>query len=127
MTNKTNKTITEQLISLIRQLSEEEQDQLLHELKSRYPFYERREHKRMEYAIDVTFLSPCGQTFLGYIHNISVGGFFIEISNQSEFEDILSVGDEISIQIPQNNHTKYLKKRGRVVRIIKDGIGVQFI
>jgi Tfp pilus assembly protein PilZ len=56
-----------------------------------------------------------------YIKNISLGGTFVETM------EIFSIGQEISLSIPFTNNNKYVKVKGQVVRIEKEGIGVKFL
>ncbi len=56
-----------------------------------------------------------------YIRNISLGGTFVETM------EIFPIGQEINLSIPFSDQSKYVKVKGKVVRIEEEGIGVKFL
>lgn len=111
------KVIT-QLIKMIKHLTHQERRILLNTLKRKH-FKEKRRKPRkanpalLDYAVR-------GRVFHGFIHDISVGGVFIETGES------VDVGQEILTMIPVPNSPRSIKVIGNVVRSTPNGIGVKF-
>jgi hypothetical protein len=111
------KVIT-QLIKMIKHLTHQERRILLNTLKRKH-FKEKRRKPRkanpalLDYAVR-------GRVFHGFIHDISVGGVFIETGES------IDVGQEILTMIPVPNSPRSIKVIGNVVRSTPNGIGVKF-
>ena len=110
--------VIKQLIDMIKQLTHQERSILLKTLKRKH-FKEKRRKPRkanpalLDYAVR-------GRVFHGFIHDISVGGVFIETGES------IAVGQEILTMIPVPNSPRSIKVVGNVVRSTPNGIGVKF-
>jgi Tfp pilus assembly protein PilZ len=111
-------SVIAQLIGLIKKMTEHEREILLHTLKRKH-FKEKREKPRKPnpMLLDYTVRDRIHQ---GFIHDISVGGVFIETGES------IPVGQEILAMIPVPNSPKSIKVKGNVVRSTPYGIGVKF-
>lgn len=109
-------SVTDRLIELITKMTDEEQEQLLKALERRKP--KRREARKTAF-IDVVFTVD-GREFSGVAQDLSLGGIFIETSQ--EFD----VGKEVSMEIPLSNASRSVRVKGRIARVEPGGIGVQF-
>ena len=78
-----------------------------------------RELARENYRKEMTFSSK-GQSYKGFISNISRVGAFIE--TKSKF----SLGQMIHLEIPGDSLFKDLKLKGWVVRLDPEGVGIKF-
>ena len=110
--------LTDQIIKLVKNMSLDDRRSLLRELKERQG-KEKRSDLRRSYPMDVNYVSE-GNVYQDFIQDISPGGVFIET------EEPFTIGQEISMAIPSSNHQKYIKIKGKVVRITPQGIGVEF-
>jgi len=111
-------SVLDRLYKLIKDMSEEEQLNLLKELEERL-FKDKREHKRKPFFMVVDY-STDDRAYKDYIQNISTGGVFIETRMP------LSVGQVVSLSFPLRDYQKYIKITGEVVRVSPQGIGVKF-
>jgi uncharacterized protein (TIGR02266 family) len=111
-------SVLDRLYKLIKDMSEEEQLNLLKDLEERL-FKDRRKHKRKPFFMVVDY-STHDRAYKDYIQNISAGGVFIETRMP------LSVGQVISLSFPLPDYQKYIKITGEVVRVSPQGIGVKF-
>ena len=111
-------SVLDRLYKLIKDMSEEEQLNLLKELEERL-FKDKREHKRKPFFMVVDY-STHDRAYKDYIQNIGTGGVFIETRTP------LSVGQVISLSFPLPDYQKYIKITGEVVRVSPQGIGVKF-
>ena len=111
-------SVTDRLISLILELSEDQQRALLAELELKLS-KERRRHVRESFVTVVDFASE-DRSYREFIQDISEGGVFIQSSGA------FSVGQEVLLTFPFPDLHKHIKIAGRIVRATDAGIGVQF-
>ena len=110
--------VMSRLMDLIKSMTEHEREILLNTLKPKH-FKEKRKKPRraspmlLDYAVR-------DRVCQGFIHDISVGGVFIETGES------ISVGQEILSIIPIPNSPKSVRIKGNVVRNTPNGIGVKF-
>ncbi|MFO7737013.1 MAG: PilZ domain-containing protein [Desulfatiglandaceae bacterium] len=122
MDNSGNNTeepnVIAQLVDMITHLTHQERLILLKNLKGKH-FKEKRIKPRkanpalLDYAVK-------GRVYHGFIHDISVGGVFIETAES------IAVGQDILTMIPVPNSPRSIKVMGNVVRKTPHGIGVKF-
>jgi Tfp pilus assembly protein PilZ len=110
--------VVAQLVDMIQRLTHQERLILLKNLKRKH-FKEKRMKPRkanpalLDYAVQ-------GRVYHGFIHDISVGGVFIETGES------IAVGQDILAMIPVPNSPRSIKVVGNVVRSTPNGIGVKF-
>ena len=110
-------SVTDRLIELITKMTDEEQEKLLQVLEKSQP---KRGEQRQS-AFTAMKFSIEGKEYKGVTHDISIGGVFIETN-----EDF-SVGQEIFMDIPFSKSKTSVKKKGKIVRVKSEGIGVRFM
>jgi len=110
-------SVTDRLIELITQMTDEEQEKLLKVLEKSQP---KRREQRQAAFIDITF-SVEGKEYKGVTYDISLGGLFVETNG------VFSVGQEILMNIPFSKSKKLVEKKGEIVRVKPEGIGVKFM
>jgi Tfp pilus assembly protein PilZ len=118
--NKTSETpsVTDRLISLVMELSEEQQETLLDELELKLS-KERRRHTRKPFVTVVDFASQ-GRAYREFVQDISGSGVFIQTSRP------FSVGQDVVLTFAFPDSQKHIKITGRIARVADTGIGVQF-
>ncbi len=118
--NKTSEIspVTDRLISLVMELSEEQQETLLEELELKLS-KERRRHTRKPFITVVDFASQ-GRAYREFVQDISGSGVYIQTARP------FSVGQDIVMTFPFPDSQKHVKITGRIARIDETGIGVQF-
>ena len=118
--NKTSEisSVTDRLISLVMELSEEQQETLLEELKLKF-LNERRGHIRKSFMTVVDFVSQ-SRFYREFIQDISGSGVYILTAGS------FSVGQEVVMTFPFPDSQKHVKIIGRIARVADTGIGVQF-
>ena len=110
-------SVADRLISLILDLSSEQQKHLLElELKLSK---ERRRHTRKSVTIDVDFASQ-ERAYRGFIQNLSGGGVYIQISRS------FYVGQDVDMIFSFPGSKENVKIVGRIARVDDTGIGVEF-
>ena len=109
---------TDQLISLVMELSEDQQEPLLEELKLKLS-KERRHHTRKPFITVVDFASQ-GRAYREFVQDISGSGVYIQTSRP------FSVGQDVVLTFPFPDSQKHVKITGRIARVADTGIGVQF-
>lgn len=110
--------LAEQVIELVKKMSEDEQLALLKELQERL-FKGRRKHEREAFFMVVDY-SVEDRFYKSHIQNISASGVFIE--TRMPFK----AGQEVSLTFPLPGYQKYIKIMGEIVRVTPQGIGVKF-
>ena len=116
--------LSNRLFKLIKEvMPEDEQISLLEALEAKKNT--RRDSPRKKYSMDINYNSE-EYEHQGYVRNLSVSGIFIEIDEFDDSIEDLVTGQKIFMTIPDTGHNKYLKKKGTIVRISSDGIGVKF-
>ena len=118
--NKTSEisSVTDRLISMVMELSEEQQETLLEELELKLS-KERRRHTRKPFITVVDFASQ-GRAYREFIKDISGSGVYIQTSRP------FSVGQDVVLTFPFPDSQKHVKITGRIARVADTGIGVQF-
>ena len=111
-------SITDRLIELIKNMSEDEQRNLLKDLEEK-PFAGRRKHVRKPFLMAVDY-STQDHVYKDFIQDISPGGVFIQTHMP------FTVGQEVSLTFPLPNYQKHIKVTGEVVRSTTQGVGVKF-
>jgi len=118
--NKTSEisSVRDQLISLVMELSEEQQEILLEELESKLS-REKRRHTRKPLISVVDFASQ-GRAYREFVLNISESGVCIQTSGS------FSVGQDLVLTFLVPESQKHVKITGRIVMVTDTEIGVQF-
>lgn len=118
--NKTSETssVTDRLISLVMELSEEQQETLLEELELKLS-KENRRHARKPFITVVDFASQ-GRAYREFVQDISGSGVYIQTSGS------FSVGQDVVLTFPFPDSEKHIKITGRIARVADTGIGVRF-
>ncbi len=110
-------SIEEKLIELIKELSEDQQKNLLDLIKSRQSGY--REHPRKEVSVATDYIIK-DKTYKDFIKNISAGGVYITTKKSQ------SVGDEISMNFMLTGHKRPIRVFGTIIRSTPNGFAVKF-
>jgi Tfp pilus assembly protein PilZ len=118
--NKTSEisSVTDRLISLVMELSEEQQETLLEELELKLSKQKRRQARKPFLAI-VDFASQ-DRAYREFVQDISGSGVYIQTSES------FSVGQDVVLTFPFPDSQKHVKLTGRIARVADTGIGVQF-
>ena len=111
-------SVTNRLISLVMELSEEQQETLLEELELKLS-KERRRHTRKPFITVVDFASR-GRAYREFVQDISGSGVYIQTLRP------FSVGQEVVLTFPFPDSQKHVKLTGCIARVDDTGIGVQF-
>ena len=110
--------VTDLLISLVMEMSAEQQETLLEELELKLS-KERRRHTRKSFITVVDFASQ-GRAYREFLQDISGSGVYIQTSRP------FSVGQDVVLTFPFPDSQKHVKITGRIARVADTGIGVQF-
>ena len=110
--------LTDQIIELVKKMSQDEQLALLKELEGRL-FKWRRKRKREPFFMVVNY-SVEDRFYKSRIRNISAGGLFIETRMP------FTAGQEVSLAFPLPDYQKRIKITGEIARVTPQGIGVKF-
>jgi len=113
--------ITTDLIELIMDMSLGERCNLLGDFIS-YSGDTKRRFGRKEFFRPVPFTVK-GKLYHGNSRNISLGGVFIEVSDSMKN---FTVGDTIKMNIEHPETAQHFNLNGKIVRIARGGIGVEF-
>ena len=81
---------------------------------------EKRRNARIDFYLPVTIKGHQG---IKKVKDFSLGGLFIEIADTSRFKQ----GDEIDLSMELPNEKNVVQAKARIVRVTKDGIGIEFI
>jgi hypothetical protein len=115
-------SVFERLIKEILDLSEEQRSSLLRQLEGKAADRSRqgqRGSSRKTYSNYIKFIAGDSSCW-GHCRDISEKGMFIETAEK------LSVGDALTLNLPNAPHNKIIKAPAKVMRITTDGIGVVF-
>jgi len=112
-----SESVINQLIEIIRRLSESQQEYLLQAVNDW--INDHREYPRKECQADVLY-SDKNRVTQGMIVNISAGGLYLQ--PDSPFE----VGQIITLTFEHPFAKKQVKVEGEIVRSDQKGIGVKF-
>jgi len=110
--------LTDQIIELVKKMSEHEQRTLLKDLEESL-FRGKREHIRKPFSMVVDY-STEDRAYKDFIQDISAGGVFIETHMP------FSVGQQVSLSFPLPDYQKHVKITGEIVRSSPEGIAVKF-
>jgi Tfp pilus assembly protein PilZ len=81
---------------------------------------EKRMYERMQVDLRAQYHEDAPETYIGRVSNLSMGGMFLKVSNQSKF------GTYVFIDIDAESIGKVVWTQGRVVRTSPFGIGIEF-
>ncbi|NVL89864.1 MAG: PilZ domain-containing protein [Desulfobacterales bacterium] len=79
-----------------------------------------RKNPRIDFYLPVTIKGHQG---LNKVIDLSMGGLLIQIEDTSPFK----IGDEVDLVIKLPHEKNAIQVKARVARVIKEGIGVEFI
>jgi Tfp pilus assembly protein PilZ len=115
--------ITDRLIDVIKNLPLNRQTEFLDALEKEKPEKpvenEHRRHSRKDVLLPVDYASY-DKFFREFIRDISEGGVFIETQNP------LMIGQKIAMTFMTTDERHHFKMNGKIVRDVKNGIGVKF-
>lgn len=113
--------VTKELIGMIMDMTLDDRCRLLGDFIA-LSGTTKRKYTRQDFFRPVPFTLN-GRLYHGSTRNISMSGVFIEFKDpKAQF----AVGDAIKMNIEHPDTFKHLNKDGRIVRIAKDGFGVEF-
>ena len=116
-------SVTIHLIKKLLDMSEEQQLSLLKQLDETSVMDQSsndRDDTRKNFKETIHFTVK-GRNYTGISEDISSGGMFIKT------EDSFSVGQSIIINIPLTKKQKHIKVPAEIVRVMPEGIGVEFL
>jgi len=112
-------SVYEQLIGIIKNISEDKQLKLL-ELLKQWNEQGNRDYNRKSCLIAVDYSSQ-DRFFRDFIQNISAGGVFIET------REVFSAGQEIGLTFSIPNSQIPFRISGRITRTSSKGVAVKFL
>jgi len=112
-------SVYEQLIGIIKNISEDKQLKLL-ELLKQWNEQGNRDYNRKSCLIAVDYSSQ-DRFFRDFIQNISAGGVFIET------REVFSTGQEIGLTFSIPNSQIPFRISGRITRTSSKGVAVKFL
>lgn len=115
------KNATKELTEIIMSMSLDDRCRLLGDFIA-ISGQSKRQYTRRDFFRPVPFTLN-GRLYHGSSRNISGGGLFIEFKDPRAE---IAVGDVIKMNIEHPDTFKHLNMNGKIVRIVKDGFGVQF-
>jgi len=74
---------------------------------------ERREYPRIELETKISVKTPERSSIIGWIQNISLGGFKLKADILSNFKDIFHIGEEVFFETSEAFFM--LKGKGRII------------
>jgi hypothetical protein len=116
-------SVTIHLIKKLLDMSEEQQLSLLRQLDETSVINQSsndRDDNRKNFKEMIHFTVK-GRNYTGISEDISSGGMFIKT------EDSFSVGQSVIINIPLTKKQKHIKVPAEIVRVMPEGIGVEFL
>lgn len=117
--NSTNDlNITERIINLVHNLSDEKRKLLL-ELLSEWQQKENRNDPRIPCFLPVNYSTP-KRAYHDFIQDLSKGGLFIET------RESLHDGDPVSLTFSNENSNTHFKMQGKIVRVEPNGVAIRF-
>jgi Tfp pilus assembly protein PilZ len=111
-------SVYEQLVGIIKNISEDKQLKIL-ELLKQWDEQGHRDHNRKECLIAVDYSSQ-DRFFRDFIQNISAGGVFIET------REAFSAGQEIGLTFSIPNSQIPFRISGEITRTSSNGVAVKF-
>ncbi len=118
-TSGSEASVYEQLVGIIKNISEDKQLKLL-ELLKQWNEQGNRDYGRKSCLIAVDYSSQ-DRFFRDFIQNISAGGVFIET------REIFSAGQEIGLTFSIPNSQIPFRISGRITRTSSEGVAVKFL
>jgi hypothetical protein len=116
-------SVTNRLISLVMELSEEQQETLIKGLEQKLS-KERRGNTRKPFITVVDFASQ-GREYREFVQDISESGVLIETSGSFlKGQDVTLTFPALKFPLPDPE--KHLQISGRIARVFDTGIGVEF-
>ncbi len=116
-------SVTVRLIKKLLDMSEEQQSSLLKQLDETSvtdQSSDDRDDTRKSFKETIHFTVK-DQNYTGVSEDISSGGMFIKAGGS------FLVGQNIIINIPLTNKQKHIKVPAEIVRVMPEGIGVEFL
>lgn len=116
-------SVTVRLIKMLLDMTEDQQLSLLKQLEETSfadQFTSDRDDTRKSFKETIHFTLK-DRKYAGISEDISSGGMFIRT------EDTFSVGQVIIVNIPLANKQKRIKVPAEIVRVMPEGIGVEFL
>lgn len=111
-------SVADRLVSLVLNLTEEQQKALLDKLKIIFRS-ERRQSRRRSFGTVVAFVTK-GRAYREFSKDFSSSGVYIETSGA------FSVGQEVVMTFSFPDPQKHVRVIGRVARVDDSGIGIAF-
>lgn len=108
--------ILPKLLRLIEKMPEMSQEELYKELLQRpvkRKHIRRESNKEIGYCVD-------GNEYISLMKDMSFGGAFLETDEK------FTVGQIIQLELPMVNSAKVIKTTATIVRVAKNGIGIEF-
>lgn len=118
-TSGSEASVYEQLVGIIKNISEDKQLKLL-ELLKQWNEQGNRDYNRKSCLIAVDYSSQ-DRFFRDFIQNISAGGVFIET------REVFSPGQEIGLTFSIPNSQIPFRISGRITRTSSEGVAVKFL
>jgi Tfp pilus assembly protein PilZ len=118
-TSGSETSVYEQLVGIIKNISEDKQLKLL-ELLKQWNEQGNRDYNRKSCLIAVDYSSQ-DRFFRDFIQNISAGGLFIET------REVFSAGQEIGLTFSIPNSQIPFRISGRITRTSSEGVAVKFL
>ncbi|MFW6414447.1 MAG: PilZ domain-containing protein [Verrucomicrobiota bacterium] len=112
--------LNERLVEKIEQLNDKEKIELLLQLESGNFDPNRREHPRVPFFAEVSYVNADDQTTQEFVRDLSVGGMFIETSAP------LEAGQDIQARFSLPGLKEDIRIPAKVVRLTPEGMGVRF-
>lgn len=117
-TNANRLKITERIMSLVQNLSDEKKQSLL-ELLVEWQQKEGRKHPRVSCNFPVDY-STKTRVYHDFIQDLSKGGLFIETRETMVMKEPIS----LTFALPKSG--THFKMTGKIVRIEKNGVAIEF-
>lgn len=116
-------SVLERLIKEILRLSDHQRSILLQQLERETADRSKQGQRRCSREIYSTYVKfVCGNNLCwGHSRDISDNGMFIETDQK------LSIGDALTLNLPNAQHDRIIETRAKVARTTLDGIGVVFL
>ena len=118
-TSGSETSVYEQLVGIIKNISEDKQLKLL-ELLKQWNEQGNRDYNRKSCLIAVDYSSQ-DRFFRDFIQNISAGGLFIET------REVFIAGQEIGLTFSIPNSQIPFRISGRITRTSSEGVAVKFL
>lgn len=110
------------LMEIISEMSDKEVQDLLCDLENEDRETDKRHYPRFPYVASVEYM---GSQTRGKVtlRDISISGVFLNVEPSCHF---FSVGQELLLRVPYPDKDRFVRIRGRIVRVVSNGVGVAF-